>query len=550
MEKKVMRGGNDDGYFIFRKQIYKIGSDIPLSYLNIPQLNFFVKMIEKNHLECFPQNVQIYSEYINKKNAYIFFKTQPNIDLIRYSYNENIILSSFTLEIYENFAEIYNVCTPIQYRKKGYSYSLLKSVINNKKLYKNRDYYIWLGVDTRYINMGSSTEENILKTIKRPEIDLYKKLGFIFNGLGHYSPSNSIYQHTYLMYTMIHTNPYYDSNSSNKIIIPYNNASTLKWLQKGLPIYINKQKQDVKEISGFITSFIKHNVMTTKDIHTLNFDNVCETDIVHEFTQPELTKGYTHIYFHTHPISCYRELKIIIGWPSSRDVRASFLYAKTLLKKYFHLVITKEGIYLIHIINSNINSMDLNNAITEMEEMEKVRSFQLNKNIIKVIQKYLIDVNKLLFVNNIKYAEVLFVDWNKIENNQVAEFLLHDNTWGYREENDDEDKMEVDEENDDEDKMEVDEENNEEDKMEVDEENNEENNMEVDEENNEEDNMEVDEENNMEVDEENNMEVDEENNEEDNMEVDEENNEEDNMEVDEENNEEEVLNEFVNMRIQ
>ncbi len=253
--------------------------------------------------------------------------------------------------------EIYDVCTAITYRRKGFSKVIL-NVVKKKPNFKK----IWLG-----INPNNKMWDSVL--------NLYVKLGFSDPKLTTESLSGNKFNFYFISLILKEENKSV-SKYNHKIPIILTEANALK--NKYLGIYEDYVRHlhipyDVfnfihknymfcnREYAGslIIQKYIRHPRHTPKNIKYGHLVYPVGTELIGPKGGPTPYKGInindfkvdlnttSTFSFHTHPIVCYDYHNTELGWPSSPDMLNMLREFKHGIRK--HYVFTREGIYGIQI---------------------------------------------------------------------------------------------------------------------------------------------------------------------------------------------------------
>ncbi len=334
--------------------------------------------------------------YNDKSNAvYVFYfkysskdiskdKEREILQLIE-RYPENIT-SYLRMDTYKDYAEIYDVCTALVYRKLSYMKKIFASI------FKNYKYVIWLGVRV------SDLYRDVL-------LNFYMKLGFTFEKYRNVTYSGHVLNFVFIGLTYTSTqisspkikNKNIDkpisprdkirkskdnkpksprdkiSKSKEQPISPRNKEQPISPRNKEQPISprdkLRKSPRDVKEknidwdmvdnltfnkdiiIKGELLKKIYNNYSLGKITEyggTFKLENNVLEEAIHVRGR-ELDVNVPNGIFtwHTHPAICYTKMGCYIGWPSGADM--SFIFFKYLFGLLLHFVITEEGVYIIRL---------------------------------------------------------------------------------------------------------------------------------------------------------------------------------------------------------
>ena len=157
--------------------------------------------------------------------------------------------------------------------------------------------------------------------------------------------------------------------------------------------------------------------------------------------------------FHSHPIDCYINNKVFIGWPSGQDYAGYHAFEG---KCYIHMVITVEGIYIImydyrsssDVLKLNISKNYLDKlSISHKKGLSKwevnkgfkfpnsiihavggdIRSFNEKDKINNIAQLYCSKINNITDKHNNPIFFVRFKTWERLKVDPIfnVKFALH-----------------------------------------------------------------------------------------------------------------------------
>ena len=246
--------------------------------------------------------------------------------------NTSTILGYLIMVKYENFAEIYDVCTLPSHRRRGVMSTILTAV----QYYSSSE--IWVGV--RFDN------PNFYNTI-----NFYIKNGFtnprLSNRTG-YRVTTGFY-HISLQYS--------PDPAFTKVEDPY---ITVKILEK---IYTESCPYllmlDILTVRRIYRDFVNHPNVNTEYSGVLRterrgrytalvLDSIPSQGSAYDPEKPDAFVAPIQdspFVFHTHPPICYRSNNCVLGWPSGMDM----VYTLSQENILVHFVFTIEGIYTIQV---------------------------------------------------------------------------------------------------------------------------------------------------------------------------------------------------------
>ena len=305
--------------------IYPLNGPAVVVYIGSEVLFSARKVLDKVnelYLECFSEggvgqygkNI-IFMIYVNMKteqNKKRLLSLGKNEALRNLNFISDNVFGFLRLELYQNHAELYDVCTGKENRKQGVMHSLFSHMFSQIK----RKYF-WLGV--------------VFDNPKRDEaINFYLNNGFFFQNVTFRTPSNVMLKFPVLGFTTQH--PSFNRNIFSALSdISCNFSFKLKWTDM---IYIQNNVYDKKvETAGKMDvqlGWLKPNLVDITYGDSLKF---------------AVTVPKYYINWHSHPDVCYRAYNCYIGWPSGQDMKFIFQYYFSGL--LFHLLFSAEGLYTI-----------------------------------------------------------------------------------------------------------------------------------------------------------------------------------------------------------
>jgi len=297
--------------------ISKVSKNTSVVYIKtslFPRLPNIKKRIEKISEGC-----NFSTDLTNENsNIVLYFRNIFKVpDIENIEYNTQNIYGFLRYDFYKDYIEIYDVCVPIEHRRKG----VMKTIISDlfEKKFKN----IWLGVD-----MNNPMRDKV--------IELYSSLGFIFDGLRTNTPSGK--NISFFIVSMIKKSNLNQSNL-NEINLQINNA-------------LDNMKTSVDLFLNFEDALKIHKITSNKGVEYSGIFNVDKKN----YLKPEITNIGTsnnvpmpdsHISWHSHPLICYRNNNCYIGWPSGIDMSSIFFtYHNGLL---LHFIFAQEGLYIVRL---------------------------------------------------------------------------------------------------------------------------------------------------------------------------------------------------------
>ena len=255
-----------------------------------------------------------------------------NIDNNIDNMSTNDIVGFMTVEIYNIYGEIYNLCVDKKYRNRGIANTMLSSLI--KDFPKDK---LWLGID-----LNNSSFEKVLK--------LYLNAGFYPEGIQNITPSDKNPGFPFL--AMIHVRGVTVKNDIKlilKVVQQYKNNNGL--CQSIL--YITPSTMNT--LNDFLSNSVEYGgVMIPRKIsqneYMLSLGALTKGS---DDLTVVIPKGY--ITWHTHPFICYKNNLCYIAWPSGLDMN-------TILSQYMngmlaHFIFTKEGTYIIQLTSQMMEFM-------------------------------------------------------------------------------------------------------------------------------------------------------------------------------------------------
>ena len=365
--------------------------------------------VDEIYGECFNETGIPYFGNNSVLILYVNMKTEENKKRLL-SLNKNDALKSINLsaknilgflrvELYNDFAEIYDVCTGYEFRRQGIMHALFQNMfqIIRKK-------YFWLGVQFDNPNRDAA-------------IRFYLKDGFSFQNVSFVTPSAIKLKFPVLSF--IHSKeklPKINRNMFSALSdIACNFTFKLRWADM---------------------------ISVQNEVYSRNTETGGTMDIVNEFLIPNLNSVVygdpinltvdvpTHyINWHSHPDICYRAKNCYIGWPSGQDMR--YLFHNYNLGVIFHLLFTSEGLYtmkltvnamkMIYILSFNfewLNAIELV-ILNRFTHVEKYRAIQ--ENLFAPVQKRNENIKEFLRKANTATLK----DYNTEGNMKVAQAIKY-----------------------------------------------------------------------------------------------------------------------------
>ena len=311
------------------------------------------------------------------------------------------ILGLLRVELYNDYAEIYDVCTAYDFRRQGIMHALFENMFQ-----VIRKKYFWLGVMFDNPNREAA-------------IRFYLKEDFIFQNVSFITPSSVRLKFPVLSFVKgdkLKKFPKINRNMFSALSdIACNFTFKLRWADM---------------------------ISVQNNVYSKNAETGGTMDIVNEFLIPNLnTVVYgdpanltvdvpTHyINWHSHPDICYRAKNCYIGWPSGQDMR--YLFHNYNLGVIFHLLFTSEGLYtmkltvnamkMIYILSFNfewLNAIELV-ILNRFTHVEKYRTIQ--ENLFSPVQKRNENIKEFLRKANTATLK----DYNTEENSTVKESIKY-----------------------------------------------------------------------------------------------------------------------------
>ncbi len=243
------------------------------------------------------------------------------------------ILGFLTAELYDNYAEIYNICTSKKYRGKGVMKSILTSLLT--EIPKQ---YVWLGI-------------NIHNPMKYHVLRLYLSVGFNMAGIQNITPTNSFPGFPFIS-MLYHKGQDVDrpvdlverlGEKVVQIINQYENTGGKCHIKTHInPELIN----DINEL--YITKNVEYGgILGAKKVgHNNYLLGLAARTKGDEKTLTVAVPPY-YINWHTHPFICYEHELCYIGWPSGLDM--SLIINKYSDGVLAHVLFANEGIYFMQL---------------------------------------------------------------------------------------------------------------------------------------------------------------------------------------------------------
>jgi hypothetical protein len=177
-----------------------------------------------------------------------------------------------------------------------------------------------------------------------------------------------------------------------------------------------------------ITNNKYRDYVTKSKSSKFNYDIIFYIDIINESkiegNSEYITLQNDKYNFHSHPIDAYIKYNVDFGWPSGQDY-IGFLEAILSVKCIFHVVTTKEGVYIISLSqeyarNSNIFKTKLREINNLKREISK--EYNISKKEFNSPFDYIEYVNKKL-----KIFYVTFLEWKNINSEFIVYFPKYNN---------------------------------------------------------------------------------------------------------------------------
>ena len=287
--------------------------------------------VDEIYGECFNE---VGISYFGKESVLILYVNMKNEDnkkkLLSLNRNDTLkslnlsaknILGLLRVELYKNYAEIYDVCTGYDFRRRGIMHALFQNMF---QVLKKKSF--WLGVQ-----FDNPTRDAAIR--------FYLKEGFHFQNVTFITPSNVRLKFPVLSFVkggeQINRNMF-----SALSDIACNFSFKLRWADM-----INIQN----------------------NVYSKNAETGGTMDIVNGFLIPNLNsviygdpKTLTietpvhYLNWHSHPDICYEKNNCYIGWPSGQDMKS--LFHNYNFGVIFHLLFTSEGLYTMKL---TINAMKM-----------------------------------------------------------------------------------------------------------------------------------------------------------------------------------------------
>ncbi len=283
------------------------------------------------------------------------------------------VLAYLSIDNYQNFGEIYNVCTSKAARGKGIMKRLFQVML--EEVPHDR---LWLGVDLR-----------------NPMIDivthLYVSVGFKPEGIQEITPTDYVPGFPFISFIY------------NKGDEPHNIIK----VEAGVRDMVDQYKRN----DGYCSIDLRLPSNIINDIYQLIKNRTEYAGIMiskrrngyYDLSLGAVTKGtfrqvnipLYYISWHTHPFVCYVADLCYIGWPSGTDMR--YVLSKYKEGMLAHFVFTHEGIYLMQLSIPMMRLIrklpqDIIDAMSVMVEfyythMEQFRSAQYDEERAECLQK-------------------------------------------------------------------------------------------------------------------------------------------------------------------
>jgi ribosomal protein S18 acetylase RimI-like enzyme len=245
------------------------------------------------------------------------------------------ILSAASIVVNADVFEVYDVCTPGNYRRRGYANLLLLGMIGELRpsswwlgVQYNQPLESYLGVISLYQKVGFTIVGSSIYTsagvLAPPHVNLVRR--------GSVTTSNTSNQShlASALYELYHSSITRQCTAS--FVIP---SATLRNLA-ALTITDVGEKY-APEVGGNLSALRVSNqfvIQALDELQTVGGHN-------------EVNFNLGPLSYHSHPRSAYEQLSVVRGWPSGSDFAA---IVNTVLRGYpfiFHLVVAVEGLYMI-----------------------------------------------------------------------------------------------------------------------------------------------------------------------------------------------------------
>lgn len=339
----------------------------------------------------------------NKKMDYIN-KLEP-LDKIKYINN-----TKFIKNIKFKFLLLYgklSICEIWEFNFNNKIHTL--NILNNLNLFVNdKNIKFWLHINYNF-NNHNSNQDRIIKLII--------KTGFHSPHICNKSPFGSELEKNVICFYKNNCNviPSITYNNFKYLVKQYsisNNICTLnaKFTENAIKELRKIPFKNKNEISGSLT--IINNKKENDDI-IFYIDII--NDTLNEGDKEDIVVINDKYNFHSHPIDAYIRHNVNYAWPSSQDY-LGFLNASIEVGCIFHVVTTKEGIYIISISKDYVDSF---------KEYYKDPTYILDNFNIKKTEfdspyKYIEYVN-----NNLKIFNIAFLPWDKINSQFRVNFPVY-----------------------------------------------------------------------------------------------------------------------------
>ena len=325
------------------------------------------------------------------------------------------ILGFLTVELYNDYAEIYNVCTSKRARGKGVMKSVFKSFLNDVP----KD-HIWLGIDMR-------------NPMRDAVLHLYLSVGFDVMGIQRITPTGSFPSFPFISMVYHKANPII-RDKEKVFVLETDTKRVISQFEKSdgaCKIFTYIQPELIQNIRDrYIHKNVEHGgIMGIKKVG----------DRKYKLGLAAVTKGSrdrfqvvipTHyINWHTHPFVCYTKNLCYIGWPSGADMGLLVRnYTNGLLA---HVLFANEGVYFLQLspdmmVFLQAMTIDCIDAFTTLikyffADLENYRNIKYDPERLRCMDK-INDVSCLTYDNeqkNISIKRILYI----INNTLLSDLL-------------------------------------------------------------------------------------------------------------------------------
>ena len=298
-------------------------------------------------------------------SLYNFNNLQDIIMVIDKSFSQILVGYLVCIEfIDKSFVEIYDLCTLLNFRKKGAMSALLNYIIHK---FSSNEIDLWIGIQYNHLNW-----DKLIRT--------YINYGFTDIANVNETPGGG--KLAFNVLEMWYPNEFNKSKSD----VSMKDRSLLLKIANGLkskapfitnkPLYINDDlinyfqndliNRQVETSGVFSYSQKKEGIYfglnkSPKNILNGRLDNLTV----------QLNTG--NFNFHTHPYICYTTHMCYIGWPSNADMIVTLFKAD-----YAHMVITAEGIYVVELTPYTKVLLPLLNTEMKNELIRNINEYYTN----------------------------------------------------------------------------------------------------------------------------------------------------------------------------